>query len=79
MTLVTYYIAQPYVRSDDGGLVAVEPVECHSANSARMMAVRLSETHIGAVAYSRTGDLSVGEFGPAKIIDRFGETPDKLT
>lgn len=78
MASVTYFVALPYVLSDEGELVAGEPVECQSANSARMAAVRLSKTNAGAIAFSRTGDPSVGEFEPAKIIDRFGDTPDEV-
>ncbi|MDP2359066.1 MAG: hypothetical protein Q8M31_23815 [Beijerinckiaceae bacterium] len=78
MASVTYYVALPYVLSDEGELVPREAVECQSANSARMAAVRLSKTHAGAIAFSRSGDPSVGDFEPAKIIDRFGDTPNEV-
>lgn len=78
MASVTYYVALPFVMSDEGDLVAGEPVECHSANAARMTAVRLSATNAGAIAFSRTGDPSSGDFEPAKIIDRFGDTPNEV-
>jgi hypothetical protein len=35
--------------------------------------------HIGAVAFSRTGDPATGDFGDAKIIKKFGEVPDDLS
>lgn len=78
MASVTYYVALPYAFSDEGDLVAGEPVECQSANGARMTAVRMAATHAGAIAFSRTGDPSVGEFEPAKIFDRFGQTPNEV-
>lgn len=78
MAAVTYYVALPFVRSDEGDLVAGTPVECQSVNGARMMAVRLSTTHAGAIAFSRTGDPRKGDFEPAAIIDRYGETPDDV-
>ena len=78
MASVTYYVALPFVISDEGDLVAGEPVECQSANAARMMAVRMAATHAGAIAFSRTGDPSSGEFEPAKIFDRFGQTPNEV-
>jgi hypothetical protein len=35
--------------------------------------------HVGAVAFSRTGDPAIGEFGGAKIIKKFGEVSDDLS
>jgi len=34
--------------------------------------------HIGAVAFSRTGDPMIGEFGDAKLIRTFGNVPDDV-
>jgi hypothetical protein len=31
------------------------------------------------VAFSRTGDPATGDFGDAKIIQKFGEVPDDLS
>jgi hypothetical protein len=46
-----------------------------------MRAERLAriEGHIGAVAFSRTGDLSSGEFGDAIVLRSFGEVPSDLS
>ena len=33
---------------------------------------------IGAVAFSRTGDPMIGEFGDAQVLRRFGNVPDDL-
>jgi hypothetical protein len=41
-------------------------------------AVRLSASHAGAIAFSRTGDPSTGEFEPAQLVDRYGETPNEV-
>ncbi|MGY4408729.1 hypothetical protein ACVWW4_000465 [Bradyrhizobium sp. LB7.1] len=35
--------------------------------------------HVGAVAFSRSGDPATGEFGDAKVIRKFGEVPDDLS
>ena len=35
--------------------------------------------HIGALAFSRTGDPSSGDFGDAKVIRKFGEVPEDLS
>ncbi|MGL3104883.1 hypothetical protein [Bradyrhizobium sp. BR 1432] len=73
---VTYYVALPFVLADDG-VTAGEAVECLSANVAVMRAEALSRKpgHAGAVAFSRTGDPSSGDFGDSKIIRKFGDAP----
>jgi hypothetical protein len=49
MAEVTYYVALPFVASDDG-VAAGEPVECFNLNAAVMRAEALSrkEGHVGA-------------------------------
>jgi hypothetical protein len=80
MADVTYYVALPFVVADDG-VAPGEPVECFNPNAAVMRAEALSrkEGHVGAVAFSRTGDPAIGEFGDAKIIRKFGDVPDDLS
>jgi hypothetical protein len=34
---------------------------------------------IGAVAFSRTGDPMIGEFGDAQLLKKFGNVPDDLS
>jgi hypothetical protein len=34
--------------------------------------------HIGAIAFSRTGDPMMGEFGDAKLLKTFGHVPMDL-
>ena len=64
MSEVTYYVALPFVASDDG-IAPGEAVECFNPRAAVMRAEALSrrEGHVGAVAFSRTGDPATGEFG----------------
>jgi hypothetical protein len=35
--------------------------------------------HVGAVAFSRTGDPATGDFSDAKVIRKFGDVPDDLS
>jgi hypothetical protein len=35
--------------------------------------------HVGAVAFSRTGDPATGDFGDAQVIREFGAVPDDLS
>jgi hypothetical protein len=79
MAEVTYYVALPFVATDYG-IAPGLPVECASASAAVMRAEVLSrkQGHIGALAFSRSGDPATGEFGDAKVIRKFGEVPDDL-
>jgi len=77
MTGVTYYVALPFAIADDGP-VPREAIECTSASAAIIRAEILSqkEGNIGAIAFSRTGDPSVGEFADAQILRVFGDVTD---
>ena len=37
------------------------------------------EGHIGAVAFSRSGDPATCDFGDALVIRKFGDVPDDLS
>lgn len=80
MTDVTYYVALPFVFSDDG-VAAGEAAECLSANAALMRAEALTRKpgNAGAIAFFRTGDPSSGDFSDAKLIRKFGDVPDDLS
>jgi hypothetical protein len=80
MADVTYYAALPFVISDEGP-VPREGVECTSANAAIMRAETLSrkEGNIGPVAFSRTGNPSLGEFADAVLLRAFGDVPSDLS
>jgi hypothetical protein len=80
MAEVTYYVALPFVASDDG-VAAGEPTECFNPIAVVMRAEALSrkEGHVGAVAFSRTGDPATGDFSDAKVIRKFGDVPEDLS
>jgi hypothetical protein len=80
MTELTYYVALPFVASEDG-IAAGEATECFNPNAAVMRAEALSrkEGHIGDVAFSRTGDPATGDFSDATVIRKFGDVPDDLS
>ena len=81
MADITYYVAMPFFKDDNGSPVAGNPEECQSAMTALRRAEILSRRagHVGAVAFSRTGDPMIGEFGDAKLIRTFGNVPDDLS
>jgi hypothetical protein len=80
MAEVTYYVALPFVASD-AGIAAGEPTECFNPTAVVMRAEALARKagHVGAVAFSRTGDPATGDFSDAKVIKKFGDVPDDLS
>jgi hypothetical protein len=80
MAEVTYFVALPFVAADDG-IAAGEPTECFNPTAVVMRAEALSRKpgHVGAVAFSRTGDPATGNFGDAIVTKKFGDVPDDLS
>jgi len=80
MADITYYVAMPFLQDDSGSLVPGAAEECQSATTAMRRAEVLSRAagHIGAVAFSRSGDPMAGEFRDAKLLRTFGQVPDDL-
>ena len=70
---VTYYVVVPFDRNAEGELTAGEAKETPSAASAERQARLAALAHAGAVAFSRTGDPSIGEFENAVVLAQFGE------
>ena len=81
MADVTYYVALPFMRDENGEMIAGNAEECQSATTALRRAEMMSRIpgSIGAVAFSRTGDPMIGEFGDAQLLRKFGQVPDDLS
>ena len=79
MSEITYYVALPFVATDNG-IAPGEAVECFNPNLAVMRAAAFSNKpdYVGALAFSRTGDPATGDFSDAKVIKKFGDVPDDL-
>ena len=79
MSLVTR--ANPGGQAGSRIEMAPEPTECFNPVAVVMRAEALSrkEGHVGAVAFSRTGDPATGDFSDAKVIRKFGDVPDDLS
>jgi hypothetical protein len=77
--MMIYYVALPFTRVE-GGLAPGHAVECPNEPAAvrRAEAMSHDEANAGAVAFSRSGDPDLGEFGDAVILKAFGEVPDDL-
>lgn len=75
----TYFAALPFHQGEDGELYAGEAAEAQSEGEAKRRASAMAARSIGAVAFSRTGDPSTGEFEPAVILARYGDIPTDIT
>jgi hypothetical protein len=73
----TLHVVQAF-EQQDGGIVPAEPKACPSAASARALAGRLTQTSVGVIAWSRTGDPDLGEWGPPEVLVRSGNIPDEF-
>ena len=81
MADVTYYVALPFLQDAAGSLIPGAAEECQSPTTALRRAEILSRTpgHIGAVAFSRSGDPMMGEFNDAKLLRAYGNVPTDLS
>jgi hypothetical protein len=76
---VTYYVALPFVDSEEGPLPA-EAQECQSETMAKIRAEAMSRKpeYVGASAFKRTGAPNEGTFGDPTILGTFGRVPENL-
>lgn len=80
MADITYYVAMPFAQDHSGSPVAGMAEECQNAAAALRRAEFLARQpgHLGAVAFSRSGDPVTGEFGDARLLRTFGDIPEDL-
>ncbi|MCL2714291.1 MAG: hypothetical protein FWD68_06835 [Alphaproteobacteria bacterium] len=71
---VTYFVIQPFETAEDGRLMAMPAVQAATARAALRRAEALAVAG-GALAFSRSGDPSLGDFDDAVILGRFGKIP----
>ena len=76
MSNITYYVSIAFDRNEEGELVALEPQESQTSTAAVARARSLAKSKAGAIAFSRTGDPSIGEFSDAVVLFREGEVLD---
>jgi hypothetical protein len=77
MSSHTLYVVEAF-EEREGGVVPTEPKVCPSEASARELAGRLALTHAGVIAWSRTGDPDLGDWGPPEVLVRTGVIPDEF-
>ena len=76
---LTYYVALPFVKSDDGTAPG-QAMECQSESQALVRASAMSRDpgNTGAIAFKRSGDPLLGDFLDAVVIKTFGKVPERL-
>jgi len=78
-SIKTLHVVQPFERTGKGK-EQVRPAQAYQANdagSAIRKAQRLNDKIVGAVAFSRTGDIKTGEFADAVILGIYGTIPEE--
>lgn len=75
---ITYYVVVPFARDEDGDLVPLEPIEAQTSEGAKRRAEAVAREKGGAVAFSRTGEPTTGDFDDAVIVGKYGEVPTDL-
>jgi hypothetical protein len=77
---MTYYVALPFVRTEEGGISSGQAQELPNEPAAirRAKVMSLDPANAGALAFKRSGDPGEGSFEPATILKTFGEVPDNL-
>jgi hypothetical protein len=81
MPIVTYYVALPFTRLEDGRLGPGQAVDCPSLAAALRRAEALSRdpANAGAIAFFRCGDATLGEFTEDVLIRAFGNVPNDMS
>jgi hypothetical protein len=72
-------VALPFVRTEDG-VAPGQAQDCPNEPAALRRAEVMSRdpTNAGALAFKRTGDPNMGNFGDATVLKTFGEVPENL-
>jgi hypothetical protein len=76
---VTYYVALPFVRTEEG-VAPGEAQEMPNEGAAvrRAEAMSRDAANAGSLAFKRSGDPNIGSFADATILKSFGEVPENL-
>ena len=76
---VTYYVALPFIQGEEGivpGQAQEMPNEVAAIRRAESMS--RDAANAGALAFKRSGDPNMGNFGDATVLRKFGLVPENL-
>lgn len=74
---VTLYVVQPFEADGKGRVGPGQAYQAPDGGMAVRKAQRLTEKVVGAVAFSRSGDLKTGDFEDAVILGIYGNVPEE--
>jgi hypothetical protein len=76
---VTYYVALPFVRTEDR-VAPGQAQECPNELAALRRAEVMSRdpANAGSLAFKRTGNPKIGNYGDATVLKTFGKVPENL-
>jgi hypothetical protein len=66
------------IQEIDGELVPGEAIQAENEEKARALAKKLAGTHAGVIAWTRSADPDLGEYGPPQVIVKRGKVPADL-
>lgn len=76
MANVTFFVMVPF-RQSEGEVIAETGVQCPSKHAAIAQARgAVARGAVGAIAFMRSGDPALGEYGEATLICKEGDLPD---
>lgn len=70
-------VLMAFDRDEEGNLQpAFEPREMRDEGTAKRTALQLKNDHAGVLAWVRSADLALGEFGEPEVLAQYGDVPD---
>ena len=79
MARETAYIVQAYIAGKGGRLAPDRPIACKTSDAALRTARRLTQTKLGVVAFSSSGDQDLGEYDDEPtLIFKAGRIPEQF-
>ncbi|MHC2016354.1 hypothetical protein [Methylobacterium sp. CM6247] len=78
MATQTIHVVQTFLVNELGEFGAEEPKAVKTAEAAREAARKAYEMGKPAIAFSRTGDPSIGEYGSPTVLIQAGEIPEDI-
>ena len=76
---VTYYVALPFLKTEDGVAPSdAQEMPNEGAAIRRAEAMSRDAANAGALAFKRSGDPNMGNFGEATNLKTFGEVAENL-
>lgn len=72
------HVVQAFDEDDEGNLIPRPAEQFETADRAKRQATALARGAAGVLAWSRSADPDVGEYGPPTIIFQAGRVPDEM-